>query len=66
MCQNDITHLAGLKRQRGGIGSSASDSRQQTLGQLWQARKRPKEDHLADESVQVDLVAEDQPTEPYA
>lgn len=37
VCQNDTSHLTGLKRQRGGIGSSASDKRQQTLKQVWQA-----------------------------
>lgn len=35
VCANDTSHLIGLKRQRGGIGSSASDKRQRTLGDLW-------------------------------
>jgi broad specificity phosphatase PhoE len=35
ICANDTSHLAGLKRQRGGIGSSASDKRQRKLGDMW-------------------------------
>ncbi|UZJ55123.1 hypothetical protein CBS101457_004443 [Exobasidium rhododendri] len=37
---NDTSHLAGLKRQRGGIGSSASDKNQRTLGDMWTKRKK--------------------------
>lgn len=35
VCANDTSHLAGIKRQRGGIGSSASDKRQRTLADIW-------------------------------
>jgi broad specificity phosphatase PhoE len=35
VCANDTSHLIGLKRQRGGIGSSASDKKQRTLGDMW-------------------------------
>jgi broad specificity phosphatase PhoE len=39
VCANDTSHLAGLKRQRGGIGSSASDKKQRTLGDMWTKKK---------------------------
>lgn len=38
ICANDTSHLTGLKRQRGGIGSSASDKRQKTLGDMWKKK----------------------------
>lgn len=38
--QNDVSHLSGLKRQRGGIGSSASDKRQKTLDSIWRVPKK--------------------------
>jgi broad specificity phosphatase PhoE len=40
LCANDVSHLAGLKRQRGGIGSSASDKRQRTLGDMWTKKSK--------------------------
>jgi broad specificity phosphatase PhoE len=42
VCANNTSHLAGTKRQRGGIGSSASDKKQRTLGDMWP--KKRKED----------------------
>lgn len=48
VCQNDTTHLIGLKRQRGGIGSMASDRNQQTLQTLWQSpTKRVRTEDVA-------------------
>lgn len=40
ICVNNVSHLTGLKRQRGGIGSSASDKRQRTLGDMWTKRAK--------------------------
>lgn len=39
IASNDVSHLVGLKRQRGGIGSSASDKRQRTLESMFAAKK---------------------------
>lgn len=38
ICANDTAHLVGLKRQKGGIGSSASDKRQRNLADMWTKR----------------------------
>ena len=35
VCANDTSHLIGVKRQRGGIGSSASDKKQRRLADMW-------------------------------
>lgn len=44
LVSNDTSHLIGLKRQRGGIGSSASDKKQRTLDTML----RPKSTSRAD------------------
>lgn len=44
LCASDASHLAGVKRQRGGIGSSASDKRQRTLQTMWSPSRSQRGD----------------------